>query len=122
MENRETEDMYLKAIFLLQKDIGYTRSVDVANQVRRTKPTVSYTMKQLKTKGYVQMQDNGRIYLTNTGFDRAAFIYDAYQLLKNFLMKTGADEPLAEENACRMERLVSADVVDVIRNFLATNP
>ena len=122
MENRDTENMYLKAIFLLQKDTGYTRSVDVANQVRRTKPTVSYTMKQLKTKGYVQMQDNGRIQLTNTGFDRAAFVYEAYQLLKDLLMKTGADEQMAEENASRMERLVSADAIDVIRTFLASNP
>ena len=121
MEPRETEDMYLKAIFLLQKNSSPTRSADVAKQVKRTKPTVSYMMKQLKTKGYIQIEDNGRIVLTKIGFNRAAFVYESYQLLKKLLIKVGADEQLAEENACQMECLVSADAVGVIRSFLAVN-
>ena len=118
MDKRETEDLYLRAIFMLQRDTGETRSVDIASSVMRTKATVSYTVKQLKSRGYVQINDAGRIQLTESGADRAAFVYESYQLLKELLMKAGADEQMAEENACRMERVISPDAVDVIRTYL----
>ena len=114
------EGVYLKAIFLLQKDKGYTRSVDVANHVGRTKATVSYTMKQLKRKGYIQMSAYGEIYLTQAGLNRADEICETCSLIKQLLLKVGADEQVAEENSNSFERVIAHDAVGTIRNYLST--
>ena len=112
------EGVYLKAIFLQQKNEGYTRSVDVANYLGRTKATVSYTMKQLKRKGYIQMCTYGEIYLTHAGLNRAEEIFETCSLIKQLLLKIGADEQMAEETSCCFERVISHDAVSVIRNYL----
>lgn len=115
------EGAYLKAIFLQQKNESYTRSVDVANYLGRTKATVSYTMKQLKRKGYIQMSAYGEIYLTQAGLNRADEICETCSLIKQLLLKIGADEQMAEENSCCFERVISHDAVSVIRNYLRSS-
>ena len=103
---RATED-YLEAMLMMKEKYGYIRSVDVAGQLNVTKPSVTYTTKKLRENGYITMDRDGLITLTDSGMEIASKIYERHRLLTDFLIHLGVDEVTAREDACRMEHDIS---------------
>ena len=103
---RAAED-YLEAMLMMQKKHGYIRSIDIAEFLGVTKPSVTYTTKRLKENGYITMDKDGLITLTDTGMNIAAKMLQRHHTLTNFLVGLGVDPETAEEDACKMEHDIS---------------
>lgn len=103
---RAAED-YLEAMLMMQQKHGYIRSIDIAEQLGVTKPSVTYTTKRLRENGYITMDRDGLITLTPSGMDIAARMLDRHHTLTKFLMELGVDAKTAEEDACKMEHDIS---------------
>ncbi len=118
----ESGEDYLEAILRLQLENGFVRSVDVAHKLNVSRPSVSRAMGLLEKDGYIEFVLGNTIKLTAKGQEKAEDIYGRHQLLTAFLQKvTGLDEEQCEENACRVEHDLDADVIDGIRNWLKQN-
>ena len=118
MKYRESEEMYLETIYILIQKSSYVRSVDVANELGYSKASISVAMKRLREKDYVSIDSSGIISLTNSGKKVALEIYERHHLLTAMFVHLGADAALAEENACRIEHVISAELITIIRNHL----
>ena len=94
---RAAED-YLEAMLMMQQKHGYIRSIDIAEQLGVTKPSVTYTTKRLRENGYITMDRDGLITLTPSGMDIAARMLDRHHTLTKFLMELGVDAKTAEED------------------------
>ena len=103
---RAAED-YLEAMLMMQQKHGYIRSIDIAEQLGVTKPSVTYTTKRLRENGYITMDRDGLITLTPSGMDIASRMLDRHHTLTKFLMELGVDAETAEEDACKMEHDIS---------------
>ena len=103
---RAAED-YLEAMLMMQQKHGYIRSIDIAEQLGVTKPSVTYTTKRLRENGYITMDRDGLITLTPSGMDIATRMLDRHHTLTKFLMELGVDAKTAEEDACKMEHDIS---------------
>ena len=103
---RAAED-YLEAMLMMQQKHGYIRSIDIAEQLGVTKPSVTYTTKRLRENGYITMDRDGLITLTDTGRDIAQRMYTRHKTLSSFLMRLGVEEKVAREDACKMEHDLS---------------
>lgn len=103
---RAAED-YLEAMLMLQKAHGYIRSIDIAEALGVTKPSVSYTTKRLRENGYITMERDGHITLTESGMQIAESMLDRHKTLTGFLVQLGVDREIAEADACRMEHDLS---------------
>lgn len=103
---RAAED-YLETMLMLREERGYIRSIDVAEHLGVTKPSVSYATKQLKQSGYITMNRDGLISLTESGLEIAERIYTRHKMLTEFFMRIGVDEKTAREDACKVEHDVS---------------
>lgn len=116
---RESEEMYLETILLLRKTSTNVRAVDVCEELGYVKSSVSRGINLLKDKGYITIDHaTGNIAFTGSGRAKAEGIYERHQTLTKVLIKVGADEKLAEENACRIEHVVSDEMMDVFRKFI----
>ena len=103
---RASED-YLETMLMMQKKHGYIRSIDIAEFLGVTKPSVTYTTKRLKENGYITMDKEGLITLTDTGMAIAASMLDRHKTLTQFLIHLGVDPETAEADACKMEHDLS---------------
>lgn len=121
MRTRESEEMYLETILLLKKKKADIRSVDIVDELNYAKSSVSRAVNLLKERGYILVEDNGVIKLTDIGTKRAQDIYDRHRVITELLVKIGADKESAEDNACRIEHVVSDDLFIVMRDFLEKN-
>lgn len=92
---------------MLQKSRGYVRSVDVAEHMGVTKPSVTYATKRLRENGYIEMDKDGLITLTEAGMAIAAKMLQRHRTLTRFLEALGVDPATAEEDACKMEHDIS---------------
>ena len=110
---RAAED-YLEAMLMMQKRHGYIRSIDIAEFLGVTKPSVTYTTKRLKENGYITMDKDGLITLTASGLAIAENMLDRHHTLTRFLMALGVDEETAESDACRLEHDLSQTSFDAI--------
>ena len=99
---KSSED-YLEAMLMLQEEHGYIRSVDISHQLHVTKPSVSYAVKNLRENGYITMQADGMISLTDSGMEIAERIYSRHKLLNDVFIQIGVDEKTAAEDACKVE-------------------
>ena len=111
--HKATED-YLEAMLILKEKRGYIRSIDVAEQLGVTKPSVSYSTKRLREAGYITMDGESYITLTQEGMEIAQRIYERHKLLSEFFMRLGVDEQTALEDACRVEHDLSEKTFDAI--------
>lgn len=118
---RSSED-YLEAMLMMQEQHGYIRSLDVAEQLGVTKPSVSYATKRLKEGGYITMDSDSRITLTDAGMEIAQRIYTRHKTLTAFLMRIGVPEQTAREDACKIEHDISDATFDAICNHAKTPP
>ncbi len=103
---RASED-YLEAMLMMKEKHGYIRSLDVAGQLNVTKPSVSYATKRLRQGGYITMDDDGLITLTESGMAIASRIYTRHKRLTEFLIHLGVDPETARTDACKMEHDIS---------------
>ena len=103
---RASED-YLETMLMMQQQHGYIRSIDVAEHLGVTKPSVTYATKRLRENGYITMDKDGLITLTDSGMAIAASMLDRHQTLTRFLMVLGIDAETAETDACKIEHDIS---------------
>ena len=122
MRNCESEEMYLETILVLLRQKGHVRRVDIAGELDVSRPSVTTAIKSLRTKGYVYDDAFGNIYLTEDGSALAEAIYEKHHLLTRLLLHIGADPVEAENNACRMEHVISKELTEVIRRFMGESP
>ena len=119
MRTRESEEMYLETIFLLKSKKANVRSVDVVEELNYAKSSVSRGMNLLVKNGYITMDHvTGDIEFTETGRQKAQSIYERHRVLTKALEKIGADADMAEENACRIEHVVSEEMFEIIKKFV----
>ena len=114
---RSSED-YLETMLMMKEQHGYVRSIDVAEHLGVTKPSVSYATKRLRENGYITMDADGLITLTDAGMEIAARMYERHKLLSQFLMRLGVDEATALEDACKIEHDVSQQSFEAIRRHV----
>lgn len=103
---KSSED-YLEMILMLREKKGYARSIDIADGLGVTKPSVSYAVKRLRENGYISVDHDGMITLTDAGMEIATRMYDRHRTLSGFLIKLGVEETVAREDACRLEHDLS---------------
>ena len=115
MKIHESAENYLETILILQHRNGMVRSVDIANELGFSKPSVSIFMKNLRENGYIVMASDGYITLTPAGRAIAETIYERHTLLSDWLTRVGVDPKVAAEDACRMEHVISAETFAAIK-------
>lgn len=111
----ESLEDYLETILMLQKKNGHVRSIDIANEMSFSKPSVSVAMKNLREKGYITMADNGYITLTASGNQRAESVLERHTLLSNWLISIGVNKETALADACRIEHDLSEESFEAIK-------
>ena len=118
MAIQESGEMYLETILVLSEKTGAVRAVDVGEYMGYSKPSVSRAMSILKKDGYIVTNDNGHIFLTESGKILAEKIYSRHNLLTEFLVLLGVDEKNAAEDACKMEHDISDETFSAIRKHV----
>ena len=116
----ESAEDYLEAILMLQEEKGYVRSVDIAARLAVTKPSVSFAMKRLWENGYILMDEENLITLTESGAAIAQRVYGRHKVLSSFLEQLGVSPKTAREDACKIEHDISEETFAVIRDHLRT--
>ena len=119
MKLQESGENYLETILILEKRNGIARSVDVANELGFSKPSVSRAMSILKEAGYVTVGQINQLLLTEKGKEVAQNIYHRHCVLKEFLMQIGVEEETAAKDACRMEHVISEQTLECILKHMA---
>lgn len=114
--------MYLETILVLSQKKKAVRSIDVAEAMSYSKPSVSRAMGILKNGGYVEIDTLGHITLTETGREAAERIYERHRILSEILKRLGVDEKTATEDACKMEHYISDTSFAAIKEHLKTHP
>ena len=114
MNIHESAEDYLEMILMLREQKGYARSIDIAAALGVTKPSVSFAMKKLRENGYIVMDEDNYISLTEPGMDIAQRIYTRHKALTRFLIQLGVEEKTAREDACKIEHDISAETFDAI--------
>lgn len=116
---RESEEMYLETILLLHRTKANVRAVDICDELGYAKSSVSRGVNLLKKRGYIEIDAaTGDIEFTAAGRKKAEGVYERHRTLTQALVKLGADHALAEENACRIEHVVSDEMMEVFRQYL----
>ena len=118
MNIHESSEDYLERILMLHETKGTVRSIDIATQMGVTKPSVSFAMKKLRENGYIHMDEDNLITLTESGMEIAQRIYIRHKTLTQYLMKLGVDEETARDDACKMEHDLSSASFEAIRRQL----
>ena len=114
---KSSED-YLEAMLMMQMQHGYIRSIDIANELGVTKPSVSYATKRLRENGYITMDREGLITITVKGLSIAKSMYERHQVLSEFLYSLGVDSKTARADACKIEHDISEETFQALRNHI----
>lgn len=118
MKIKESAENYLEAILIIQNKKGNARSIDVANYLGFSKPSVSVAMKSFREEGYVTVDDAGDLMLTDKGMEIASKMYERHQMIAKALIKLGVDEKTAYEDSCRIEHDISDETFNAIKKHL----
>ena len=118
MQTHESEEMYLETILLLRQHRASVRSIDVVEELGYAKSSVSRAVNLLVKKGYIVIDGAGDITLTAAGQKKAAGIYERHRIITKALMAVGADEELAESNACRIEHVISDEMFEILKKYI----
>ncbi len=117
MHLQESGEMYLETILVLTNKNGSVRSLDVAEYMGFSKPSVSRAVSLLKSGGYITVNSEGHLILTHVGRELAEKIYDRHKQLTDFLVSLGVDPEIASEDACKMEHSISDESLAAIKRF-----
>ena len=118
MNIHESAEDYLEKILMLQEQKGSVRSIDIAVAMGFSKPSVSVAMKNLREKGHITVTDAGYIYLTDSGKKIAEMVYERHDVLMHYLISLGVAEKTAEEDACKIEHIISEESFQAIKDFV----
>lgn len=118
MRLQESGEMYLETIYMLSQTMDVVRSIDVVEHMGYSKPSVSRAVGLLKKGGYLTMEDNGALILTDAGREIGEKIYARHTILTALLMRLGVDRETAAEDACKMEHAISDTTFEAIRKHL----
>ena len=121
MRIQESGEMYLETILRLSQTSGHVRAIDVGEEMGYSKPSVSRAMSILKQGGYIVIEADGSIVLTDTGREIAEKIYARHTLITNFLISIGVDKETATEDACKMEHGISDASFEAIKKLAEKN-
>lgn len=122
MKIQESAENYLETIYILSMNNHQVRSIDIVNELDFTKPSVSVAMKNLRENGYIVMDSDGYITLTDQGKLIAENMYERHTLLSQWLVDLGVDRKIASEDACRIEHVLSKDSFEAIKQHISNNP
>ncbi len=111
---------YLETILQLQEKNGNVRSIDIADKLNYSKPSVSVAMKSLREKHLITMADTGYISLTDEGLAKATSVLERHTLLSSWLIRLGVSEETAMEDACRIEHDISDETFEVLKKHCLT--
>jgi Mn-dependent DtxR family transcriptional regulator len=114
----ESKENYLEAIYVLSRQQGFVRSVDVANYFEFSKPSVSVAMANLRQALLITVDDAGGIHLTDAGRALAEQVYERHTLLTRFLTALGVDPETAQQDACRIEHVISQISFEKLREHM----
>lgn len=115
----ESAENYLETILMLSKKLPVVRSVDIATELGFKKSSVSVAMKNLKEKEHITVTDAGFIYLTDSGRRIAEMIYERHEILTSCLKTLGVDAVVAEEDACKIEHVISEESFQAIKDHIS---
>ena len=115
----ESAEDYLEAVLMLQEKNGQVRSIDIANELNFSKPSVSIAMKKLRENGYIEMDGSSLITLTDSGMEIASRIYERHQVLTQLLLALGVSPENARTDACRIEHDLSDETWEKIKAHAA---
>ena len=115
---QESKEMYLENIYLLLQENGQVRSIDIAKKMNYSKPSISKAMKNLNKEEYINIDDNGHITLTAKGERLAKSVYEKHKILTEYLISIGISKKIAEEDACRIEHVISDETFKAIKKDL----
>ena len=119
MYTTESAENYLETIFILSQVRPVVRSIDIAEELGFSKPSVSVAMKHLREKGHIQVSREGFIRLTPSGKKIAEVIYERHQFLSAWLEELGVPADTAVRDACRMEHVISPQTFAALKDYLA---
>ena len=118
MKIQKASEDYLETMLMLQESHGYIRSIDIAEHLGVTKPSVSYATKRLRENGYITMDKDGLIALTEKGLAIAERMYERHRLLAHFFVRLGISEDTAREDACKIEHDLSDETFEAIKRHV----
>ncbi|MEE1048719.1 MAG: metal-dependent transcriptional regulator [Clostridia bacterium] len=119
MRIQESAENYLEAILMLKKQKGFVRSIDIVNKLNVTKPSVSVAMKHFREDGYITMDADGAIELTEKGQEIADRVYERHNLIAGALIAIGVDEETAYEDSCKIEHDISDITFEKLKEYMA---
>ena len=121
-KSEESVEDYLETILILSGQLANVRSIDIANELNYSKPSVSVAMKNLRQKGYVTVSGEGFILLTEEGRALAETVYERHSILSQWLIRLGVPPETAIADACKMEHDMSAESFEAVKAYLLKNP
>lgn len=121
MHLQESGEMYLETIYILTKNGKFARSIDVCEYMGYSKPSVSRAVGLLRNGGFLEMDGDGFLHLTEAGTEVAEKIYERHTILTKMLTNLGVDPETAAEDACRMEHVISDKSFNAIKAHMRTH-
>lgn len=118
MQIKESAENYLEAILLLKQEKGSVRSIDIAHYMGFTKASVSVAMKNFRQEGYVTVNEDGEVLLTEKGEEIARRIYERHQVITKVLIAIGVSEETASKDSCKIEHDISEETFQCIKTYL----
>ena len=115
MNLQESGEMYLESIYVLTSESSHVRSIDVVDYMGFSKPSVSRAIGLLKNGGYVSVDKDGYLSLTEVGLEVAKKIYERHDIISKFLISIGVSEEAASADACKIEHVISDESFDAIK-------
>lgn len=117
MSYNESQEMYLETILRLQSKKSSVHAIDVAMELNYSKPSVSRAVGILKKDGYITVAPDGAIQFTKEGRDKAATVFNRHKVLTDAFVKMGMPVSVAEDNACKVEHVISEEAFDLIKKY-----
>ena len=118
MQLQESGEMYLETIFILTQQSSHVRSIDICEHMGFSKPSVSRAVGLLKTGGYINVDKDGYISLTDVGHEVAIKMYDRHRLLTDFLIGLGVSADVAATDACKIEQHISDESFEALKKHI----
>ena len=118
---KESGENYLETILILMEKKGSVRSVDIVEELGYSKSSVSRGVNLLKEKGYIEIDSDGYISFTKDGDQAVKRIYERHRILTDFLISLGVPKSVAEDDACKIEHVISEKTMDIIKGMMSNN-
>ena len=118
MKIKESAENYLEAILMIKREKGNVRSIDVANELGFSKPSVSVAMKNFREEGYITIDSDGSISLTKKGLEIAERVFERHNVIAKALIALGVDEETAFEDSCKIEHDISQQTFEKLKEYL----